>query len=380
MVIQTRTSRVHRYLRTKVRQDIRAATYSLRQVFVRSKARLLGQPVESNPHLAQLPKTLRVQGLGGLRALAIPLSERESSPLVRARQLHDVTGVYPLSFSYARETVVHSSKTQFLSPTIPGEPYAFDDETEYLAEYERSYFGLSTKKAGWDCFRHLEVMFSGAIPLIPHLDATPPGILFAYPKELLTTVFRALTDGGPAIPSEEVLAVFARHAENHLTTTAMAHYILDSLDYQGGTIAFLDERLHSWTDYQSLFTLIGLKRVLGNRLHTPVLPHYLTAENPETSQLYGRGFGYRGALHRVVSSALQPAVETVVGDSLDGYEKVVLGQFFHDYPLLPDRYRGTCDPARLVGIVGDDYPESKGTLKKMAESPVTFFVRELTAH
>jgi len=62
-----------------------------------------------------------------------------------------------------------ANRPHFLSSTIPGEPFSFDSWDDYLLEYQSSYFALSTKKGGWDTFRHLEILFSGTIPLIPRL-------------------------------------------------------------------------------------------------------------------------------------------------------------------------------------------------------------------
>lgn len=379
MVKQTRSSRARRYLRTKVRQDLRGLTYSLRRGFVTLGDRLRGIQSVSNPHLAQLPRHLVVHDLPLAGELRVATSRHDGDPIGRAHSIHASTGVFPISFSSPREAVQTATKTKFLSTTIPGEPYSYEDENAYLEEYRRSLFALSTKKSGWDCFRHLEVIFSGAIPLIPGLEATPPGVMFAYPKNFLAHVFREQVTGGPLFPAEEELSYLRSYAETYLTATAMARYMLESISYDGGDILFLDFDLDVWTDYQSIFTLIGLKRVLGRKLHTVSLPKYLTSLDSSPSGLYGIGFGYRGALNDQALASESIPIGSINPEMIDGFERVVLGQFFRDFP----RFRGVAGPSvdlsRVVGVVGDDYPESRGTLKRMAESDITFFVRELYA-
>lgn len=379
MVKQTRSSRVRRYLRTKVRQDLRALTHSLRRGLRTLWNRLRGEQGIANPHLAQLPRQLVRHDLPQVGKLRLSASHSDLAPVARAHELHASAGVFPISFSSPREIVETTSKTKFLSSTIPGEPYSYEDEDAYLDEYRRSSFALSTKKAGWDCFRHLEVVFSGAIPLIPGLESTPPGVMFAYPKGFLVQVFEAQATSGPLYPPEDAIAYLKTYAESHLTATAMARYLLESISYEGGDILFLDFDLHFWTDYQSIFTLIGLKRLLGPKLHTGPLPQYLTSLDSSTSGLYGLGFGYRGALHEHANTSVSDVAWPITPDIVDGFERVILGQFFRDFPRFRALAGDLVDLSRVVGVVGDDYPESRGTLKRMAESDITFFVRELYA-
>lgn len=379
VVKQTRSSRVQRYLRTKVRQDVRALTYSLRRGMGALRDRLKGTPRSANPHLAQLPRHLVLHDLPPAGQLQLKNTTATSDLVARAHALRESTGVFPISFSSPREVVHTATKTKFLSSTIPGEPYSYDDEAAYLEEYRRSHFALSTKKSGWDCFRHLEIIFSGAIPLIPGLESTPPGVMFAYPKDFLIEVFQAQATHGPLHAGEEALAYLTSYAESRLTATGMARYLLESISYDGGDILFIDFDLDFWTDYQSIFTLIGLKRVLGPKLHTAPLPHYLTSLESSRSGLYGLGFGYRGALHDRVSAPESESIRRITPDLVDGFERVILGQFFRDFPRFRAFAGDSVDLSRVVGVVGDDYPESRGTLKRMAESDITFFVRELYA-
>ena len=341
--------------------------------------RLRGKQQIVNPHLAQLPRHLVIHDLpiaGELRGL---VSSGNQAPVARGYDLHARTGVFPISFSSPRETVETGPKTKFLSSTIPGEPYSYADEHAYLEEYRRSHCALSTKKSGWDCFRHLEIIFSGAVPLIPRLETTPSGIMFAYPKDFLVQVFQEQAASGPRYLSEDAIAYLQTYAESHLTATAMARYVLDSISYEGGPLLFVDFDLDFWTDYQSIFTLIGLKRLLGPKLHTAPLPEYLTSLDSSARGLYGLGFGYRGALHKHPNTPESEAVRPLTADTVDGFERVILGQFFRDFPRFRALVGDSVDLSRVVGVVGDDYPESSGTLKRMAESDITFFVRELYA-
>ena len=287
-------------------------------------------------------------------------------------------GVFPISFSNPRRvSTLQGQRVRFLSEVIPGEPYAFHDEDRYLQQYRESYFGLSTKKAGWDCFRHLEIAFAGSIPLVPGIGATPPGVMFAYPKSTWAQILGELSFNGPRIPSEGLMRNLAEHYEECLSSEAMATYMLDVLDYQGGPVAFVDDYLDSWVDYQSIFSLIGLARVLGDSLAVPAIPDYLVSPFSADQNLYGRGFGYVGALEGFTPSNLQTVTSKEIGNRFDSFELVIFGQFFRDFPTSELGRQRAWDRTKLVGILGDDYPVTRGTIRRLAASGGKFFVREL---
>jgi hypothetical protein len=52
--------------------------------------------------------------------------------------------------------------------------YAFADEADYYADLRRSRFGVTTKRAGWDCLRHYEQAANGCVPAFRDLDRKPP--------------------------------------------------------------------------------------------------------------------------------------------------------------------------------------------------------------
>ena len=48
--------------------------------------------------------------------------------------------------------------------------YAFDSEQKYYADLQESRFGITTKRAGWDCLRHYEIAANGTVPCFRNLS------------------------------------------------------------------------------------------------------------------------------------------------------------------------------------------------------------------
>lgn len=47
--------------------------------------------------------------------------------------------------------------------------YAFENEAAYYDDLASSRFGITTKRAGWDCMRHYEIAANGAVPCFRNL-------------------------------------------------------------------------------------------------------------------------------------------------------------------------------------------------------------------
>ena len=96
----------------------------------------------------------------------------------------------PISFSVPKEKFQPfeewQSKEYMIAPLVPGymQTFIYDDETKYYEMYRKSLFGLTWKKAGWDCLRHYEIMMCGCIPLFVDIHHCPESILTIYPKDL----------------------------------------------------------------------------------------------------------------------------------------------------------------------------------------------------
>jgi hypothetical protein len=214
--------------------------------------------------------------------------------MVLSRECHERHGVWPLSFSYPGPPLPLVNDPQDLvSPITPGLPYSFTSEAEYLATYAKAYWGLTHRKAGWDCFRHVEIMASGAVPWMLDAAQIPRYSMVHYPKVGMVAAARALRSGGRR-PDQATRQAFRRHLETHLTSRAMARYVLDAAGLSDArSVLFVDERLPHHADYLSVLTLIGLKHLLGRDCRVMYPVDYIYDDTDiDVSTLYGRGFGY----------------------------------------------------------------------------------------
>jgi hypothetical protein len=94
----------------------------------------------------------------------------------------------PIAFSFPDEKILPDgpgpAKTSLLPrhivdpevrALVPGasDAYAFDSEAAYYGDLQRARFGITTKRAGWDCLRHYEIAANGAVPCFRDLAHKP---------------------------------------------------------------------------------------------------------------------------------------------------------------------------------------------------------------
>jgi len=291
------------------------------------------------------------------------------------------TGIWPISFSYPRPPLPRSSvQSPTLCPVFPGHSYTFTDELDYLEAYGRHLFALTHRKSGWDCFRHLEILASGAIPFMPDASLIPEHTMVHYPKKFLSDVASHLLMSRGII-GPEVLKEVSEYFSRHLTTRAMASYLLKVAPaVTSGRIFFVDDVLNSSPDYQSVLTLIGLKQVFESRVtvSTPI-PYIYTDWSGSSDEMYGRGFGYTKVLPAVQKSEVEILNQVrgvddgvpadidllVVGSITRNFERA-LG-LLHIFP-----------PERTVWIHGEDQGPSGEDVSRYRDYGVSVFARELT--
>lgn len=106
-------------------------------------------------------------------------------PAWLGRRIGPSHGTKPIAFSIPADNLVADvpAKTQrFPTHIVDAEVserldaqtgYAFESEADYYADLRASRFGITTKKAGWDCMRHYELAASAAIPCFRALSKKP---------------------------------------------------------------------------------------------------------------------------------------------------------------------------------------------------------------
>lgn len=107
------------------------------------------------------------------------------------REFNEWNEALPISFSIPKEKIVDTikEKTQYFGKAIPWHPYSFNNEHEYYEDYQKSWFGYTCKKGGWDSMRHYEILANGCVPFFTDLNECPKTTLTPFfPKEMLLEV------------------------------------------------------------------------------------------------------------------------------------------------------------------------------------------------
>lgn len=148
--------------------------------------------------------------------------------------LHDAYGWKPISFAIPSTLVVGSLpvKTQSFAGVVPGSPgdhtaYRHDTEDSYYADYQRSLFGRTKKKGGWDCLRHYEILMNGCIPYFEDLENCPSLTLTTFPKDTVIRLMELGAVDSNNVHADDILPLLD-WTKRRCTTTALAQYVLDS--------------------------------------------------------------------------------------------------------------------------------------------------------
>lgn len=211
---------------------------------------------------------------------------------------------YPIQFSISETKIVNEipKKIKDFAFIVPGQlnTYIYDNETEYYNDYQSSYFAITTKKAGWDCLRHYEILANGCIPYFTDLDKCPKDTMAFLPKKL---IIEAMNLDGVSLGKidhnkfdhqkyYEILNDLLAYTKKHLTTKSIAKYILETVNYAGGKVLILSD-VNLRTDYMVACTVIGLKELIKDKaIDYPKIDYIYKNYTGNTKQLYGKGFSY----------------------------------------------------------------------------------------
>jgi hypothetical protein len=146
--------------------------------------------------------------------------------------------ILPISFSIPIEKIVKNKenikKIKKLADLIPGSPlnrnYIYENEEDYYRGYREAYFGMTFKKAGWDCMRHYEILANYCLPYFPDLNDCPKYTMVNFPKE---DVLKAKDLYESSIFDldnyYEILEKVFEYTKQKLVTTECAKYVLSNL-------------------------------------------------------------------------------------------------------------------------------------------------------
>ena len=218
---------------------------------------------------------------------------------------------------------------------------------------------------------------------MPRLGQSHPYALAHYPKGLLSSILDSLVTQGPAKPDDETREFLSQWAEDHLTTKAMASYVVDMAAMDTDRVVFIDRSLASRTDYLSAFTFIGLSEVLGPRLIAAFEPSYLFDDfSGDTSRFYGKGFGYTKSIPRALKSRESLSSDAPAQDLVELAESasaIVIGNYDANRDVVGDLLHAGIPPSKIVCVLGSDLPPDRALLRDIRRSEMTFFVREFSS-
>jgi hypothetical protein len=288
--------------------------------------------------------------------------------------------IHPIGMCIPESKIVPavSRKEKLYATIVPGkrETYIYgNNEQAYYDDYAQSVFGITMPKAGWDCLRHYEILANGCIPWFQNLDQCPPGTMTHFPKALVIEAMRALA-GVTDLNSDAVRHYTSRlleHTRQHLTTRAMARYVLGQIENQNvSRILFLsaDPR----PDYIRCLLLHGFKELFGPQCHDALcVPHLYTDFPPEhAAQLYGGGISYTRLLDK--NHSRNPALDATLENDIarHHYDIIVYGSAHRGLPHWDLAHRYYADRDILL-VCGEDAHTCE--LRQLAKSH-DLFLRE----
>jgi hypothetical protein len=301
--------------------------------------------------------------------------------------------IFPINFSIHSSKIVESfpKKTRILAPLIPGDltTYLYDTEEEYCKMYQESCFAVTTKKAGWDCIRHYEILANGCIPLFFGLDECPMDTMTTFPRNLIQEIhefyFSVIdTPDKKCIGDlthqemtriESYIYQLLDYTRTHLTNRHVAEHVIKMVGQQTipRRILFLSGCLAP--DYLRCTLLVGLKELYGSACHDyPKVPHLYTSYTGNANDLYGRGFTYTKILDETIlrDASLDHNIERDI--ETQQYDLIIYGSAHRGLPYwdLVNRYY---TKNRIVLVCGEDHPHCDVTEWLGKEHPL--FIREL---
>ncbi|MGH9498664.1 MAG: hypothetical protein ACRD3L_05930 [Terriglobales bacterium] len=149
--------------------------------------------------------------------------------------------VWPISFAIPDERIGTAPrqkvKLQALIDPRDKRTYIHQTEAGYYGDYSESLFGVTMKKAGWDCLRHYEIMANACVPWFLGLESCPTSSMTTLPKCELLAAKNLLETRGPEFfetcEGAEIWLKLQQQIDAAMrkdcTTRALAQYVLQTV-------------------------------------------------------------------------------------------------------------------------------------------------------
>jgi hypothetical protein len=297
--------------------------------------------------------------------------------------------LFPITFSIPESKIVslendNVKKTKFLSSIIPGklETYIYNSEEDYYNEYKESIFAITTKKGGWDCLRHYEIMANGCIPYFPNIENCPEYTMALLPKNLIRQgnmlCEKIIRNENNEITEEDknkcniLIKELINYTKEYLTCKKMAEYILKKTNKKNiKKILYLSGDPDP--DYLKSLTLIGFKELLGKECHDyPKIEHIYKNDIIDYKKLYGKGFTYSNILdNELHNNEYDKNIEEYILNKK--YDLIIYGSYIRGIPYY-DLIETIYEPNKIIMLCGED---KLCNYRELFEKGFNIFVREL---
>lgn len=154
-------------------------------------------------------------------------------PYFKRELVYNKTRLHPISFAFPTSKVnFQIPKTRDVAICDPRDrsTYIYKNEFDYYNGYGESKFGITMKKAGWDCLRHYEILGNGCIPLFLNIEQCPAQTMLNFPKELCKLVNSNFNSNEATNLYEKYNELFQSHFIENNTTKALATSFINTLN------------------------------------------------------------------------------------------------------------------------------------------------------
>lgn len=271
---------------------------------------------------------------------------------------------HPISINIDRNKIVEEipQKNKAFANIIPGlkSTYIFDNVYDYNLDYQNSYYAITTKKAGWDCFRHYEIIANGCIPYFVDIEQCPQEVCTSLPKRLIIEAMNLKGVNYNNIDFSvfdkekyfDLLNQILEHSKEEITTERNAKLIINKFGLNVNDIKVLYYSYESIPDYQRCNTLGGFKSLLGENCidNLPVKHLYKNYKLPK--EIYGKGFNYSHVIEGDIPDKIsdKKLLEMIERNEFD---LVVIGSIHRDNGFY-EKVKKTNSSANIALICGED--------------------------